>query len=421
MSSDILILAALRDRQRYRTLVHAVPEDMLGQDARFLLAWYKLYWVAYPEHTHLDLDSLAALLKLRSGYTREQLAIALHQVRQLDREFPPGATEGVVRQLTEMELSGKAGRLLTQYNSGAEVDLAYELAQLSQGTLRSISQSAPTSWIDDPIEDILAKEGEDHGLKFPTAALREHVKGVLGGTSIAVGARVDSGKTSLVAYIVQHWAKQLDEYFDPDRPILWLNNEGKGQRIVPRLYQAALGVEVPELVCMSKAGELLPAYEAAVGRADRIRVKDMHGASFAQIESVIEAMRPAVVVWDMLANFRLPGRADGNKADEVEAKWQRVREMAVQHDFVSLATVQVSIEGSDMLYPPISAMKDSKTGAQGASDIIVMLGALNSPEMAKLRGVSTPKNKFGMPGKPSCVQAEVLFDASTCTFKDGDR
>jgi len=419
IGSDILILAALRERQRYRTLVHAVPREMLGQDAQFLLDWYNLYWTAYPEHDRLDLESLVALLKLRSGYSREQLAIALHQVQQLDREFPPGAIQGVVTQLTELELSGRAGRLLAEYNSGAEVDLAYELSRISQDTLRSISQSAPTAWIDDSIEDILAREGEDYGLKFPTTVLREHIKGVLGGTSIAIGARPDKGKTSLVAFILQHWARQLDNYFEPDRPILWLNNEGKGQRIVPRVYQAALGVDVPELVRMSNAGELRAAYEAVVGRADRIRVKDMHGASLAQIETVVEAMRPSVVVWDMLANFRMPSSGFGNKADEVEAKWQQAREMAVRHDFVSLATVQVSAEGGNCLFPPYSAMKDSKTGIQGATDIILMLGALDTPEMAKLRGLATPKNKFQMPGKPGHVEAEVVFEASTCQFKDG--
>lgn len=419
MSSDLLILAALRDKQKYRTLVGAVPEEMLGQDAQFLLGWYKLYWSAYPEHDYLDVDSLQALLKLRSGYDREQLSIAMHQSERLRQQLPDSAIQGIVTQLTELELSGRVGRLLTQYNNGDDIELAYELSRISQDTLRSISQSAPTDWIDDDIEDILASESEDYGLKFPTTALREHVSGILGGTSVAIGARPDKGKTSLIAFILVHFARQVDQYFDPSRPILWLNNEGKGQRIVPRIYQAALNVEMPELIELSNQGKLREQYEAVVGRADRIRVKDMHGASLAQIETVIEAMQPCVVVWDMLANFRMPATGFGNKADEVEAKWQQVREMAVRHDFVSLATVQVSAEGGNMLFPPYSAMKDSKTGIQGATDIILMLGALDTPEMAKLRGIATPKNKFQKPGKPGHVEAEVVFEASRCQFLDG--
>lgn len=420
MSSDLLILTALRDKQKYRTLAGSVPKEMLGQDAQFLLDWFPIYWSSYPDHEYLDVDSLVALLKLRSGYDRESLALAVHQAERLKADFPAGAIQGVVRQLTELELSGRAGKLIAAYNSGQEIELAHELANLSQQTLRTISQAAPTDWIDDDISDILAKEGEDYGLKFPMTVLREHIKGILGGTSIAIGARPDKGKTSLIAFILQHFAKQLDQFFDPDRPILWLNNEGKGQRIVPRIYQAALGLEMPELIKLSNEGKLREEYTKVVGRPDRIRVKDMHGASLAQIETVIEAMRPSVVVWDMLANFRLPGAgAGGNKADEVEQKWQQVREMAVRHDFVSLATVQVSAEGGNMLFPPYSAMKDSKTGIQGATDIILMMGALDDPSMAKLRGLATPKNKFQVAGKPGHVEAEVVFDAARCQFTDG--
>ena len=72
-----------------------------------------------------------------------------------------------------------------------------------------------------------------------------------------------------------------------------------------------------------------------------------------------------------------------------------------------------------MLYPPYSALKDSKTGIQGATDLIVMMGALDAPEMASLRGISTPKNKFQMPKMPSHVQAEVFFDAARCQFDQG--
>ncbi len=420
MSSDLLILQALRERQKYKTLRGAVPVDMLGQDSKFLLDWYALYWQAYPEHMHLDTSALLALVKLRGSYTPEQLVIVNHQITMLNQGVDAGSIQGIVRQLTELDLSGKAAALVRRYESGEEVELAYELSRLSQDTMRSLSQSASGDWISDDIADILAQEATDYGMKLPLTALREHVKGLLGGASVAIAARPDKGKTSLIAFILAEFAKQLDTYFDSDRPILWLNNEGKGQRIVPRLYQAALGVDVEELIRLSNSGELKAAYEKVVGRVDRIRVKDMHGATLPQIEQVIENMRPCVCVCDMLANFRLPGGGGGgNKADEVEQKWQQWREMAVNHDFIGLATVQVSVEGGNMLFPPYSAMKDSKTGIQGATDLILMMGSLDDPQFDKVRGISTPKNKFQIAGKPGHVQANMIFEADKCQFMDG--
>lgn len=420
MASDGLILQALTDKARYRALRDAVPVSMLSPESQTVLAWYPLYFQAYPEHERIDWAAMDALVKLRSGYNAEQMAIMRHALAQAAAPVDEVAVKGVVNSLYERDFSGRAAALIARYQAGEEVDLVYELHRMTDSTARTLAQSTSAQWIDDSIEDILKHEEKDYGLKFPTSVLSGAIKGVLGGASVAIAGRPDKGKTSLIAFILAHFAKQLDNYFDPERPILWLNNEGKGQRIVPRIYQAALGLDMDELVALSNAGELRARYEAVVGRVDRIRVKDMHGASFAQIEQVIEAMRPCVVVWDMMANFRLGSSSGGgNKADEIEEKWQVAREMAVRHDFVSLGTVQISNEGGNMLYPPYSALKDSKTGIQGATDIILMLGALDSPEMAQLRGFSTPKNKYQMPGRPSHVQAEVYFDAAKCQYSDG--
>lgn len=420
MASDGLILQALTDKARYRALRDAVPVSMLSPESQTVLAWYPLYFQAYPEHERIDWAAMDALVKLRSGYNAEQMAIMRHALAQAAAPVDEVAVKGVVNSLYERDFSGRAAALIARYQAGEEVDLVYELHRMTDSTARTLAQSTSAQWIDDSIEDILKQEEKDYGLKFPTSVLSGAIKGVLGGASVAIAGRPDKGKTSLIAFILAHFAKQLDNYFDPERPILWLNNEGKGQRIVPRIYQAALGLDMDELVALSNAGELRARYESVVGQVDRIRVKDMHGASFAQIEQVIEAMRPCVVVWDMMANFRLGSSSGGgNKADEIEEKWQVAREMAVRHDFVSLGTVQISNEGGNMLYPPYSALKDSKTGIQGATDIILMLGALDSPEMAQLRGFSTPKNKYQMPGRPSHVQAEVYFDAAKCQYSDG--
>jgi hypothetical protein len=365
MSLELPILQALRDQQKYRTLITSVPTEMIGREARLVLDWYKLYFQAYGAHPYVDVDALESLIKLRGGYAKEDLATVLHLVGQLRTPVDEPIIKGIVSQLHELDLAGRVQALLLGHQQGDEVDLVYELNRMAQSTMRSITNASPASWIEDSIEDILSQEAGDHGLKLPTHLLREHIKGLLGGASIALGARPDAGKTSLLAYILTHLAGQLDAYFAPERPILWLNNEGRGQRIIPRIYQAALGKTVDEIQIMSNAGTLHDAYRKVVKRSDRIRVKDIHGASMAQVEQVIEAMNPAVVAFDMLANIRMPGAGGGNKAEEVEQKWQEVRELAVRYDFVAFSTVQVSADGDNSLYPPYSALKDSKCLALG--------------------------------------------------------
>lgn len=415
---ELPILAALRTRDKFRLLAGAVPRDMIGQEAGLMLDWMRLYWDAYPGHTTVDLDALDTLIKLRSGYGPEHMALMKGLLAQMRRPVDEEVIRGVVASLDELDLRGRSAALIARHEAGEEINLVYELSKLAREVKERQAQSAPTDWIDEDVVDILADEAGDHGIKLPTQLLRMNIKGLLGGASVAVAARPDKGKTSLIAKIVTEVAGQVDKFFDPDRPVLWLNNEGKGRRIIPRVYQAALGCTVDELYEMSEQGVLLPKYVETVGRKDRIRIKDMHGANLAQIEQVIEAMRPAVVVTDMLANFKLPS-STGNLVQDIEVKWQEMREMAVRHDFIHFGTCQISNEGGNMLYPPYSALKDSKTGIQGATDIILMMGALDSAQQQALRGLSTPKNKYAMPGRKSHVEGEVYFDAARCQFNEG--
>jgi hypothetical protein len=311
--------------------------------------------------------------------------------------------------------------LINAYEAGEEVDLTYELGRLSQENMRRMGQVAPSSYIDTPIEDILADFQDDRGLKLPTTALKESVGGLLGGDLVGVAGRPDKGKTSFLAAILTEAAPQLRGLGWAGRPILWLNNEGVGKRIIPRIYQAALGIDFSQMVKLSNEGKLQELYLQAVDN-QTIRVKDMHGATLGQIEQVIEEMNPCVVVFDMMANFKLPGAAGGgNKTDSLEQGWQEVREMAVRHDFVAFGTIQISDLGDNMLFPGYNALKDSRTGVQGTLDVQLMMGALNSPDMQSLRGLSTPKNKRQIVGKPSYVQAQVFFDAERCRFEDGQQ
>lgn len=421
---ELLVLHALRDKQKFKMLRGAVADEMLGGEAVMVLQWYQQYFNAFPQETEVDVQGLTSLIKLRSGYDTNTMAMVLHIVGKLEQPYNKDLIDGITSQLCEMDFSGKAGALIAQYQAGGEVGdgLAYELARLAQATLRTQGVSAPTDYIVEDVMSILADEAGDHGIKLPTTALKLYVKGLLGGASVLVAAPPDAGKTSLLACIAAEAAPQIDTYFDPSRPILWFNNEGKGRRIIPRLYQAVLGVDLETMNKMGNDGTLHSAYTKALGgRADRIRIKDFHGGSLAQAEQVIEQMRPCMVIWDMVANVRFKGSGTGgNKTDLLEEKWQEIREMACRHDFISVGTCQISIEGRNNLHPPQEALKDSKTAIQGAVDIQIHLGAMTGAGYQNIRGISTPKNKYQMAGMSSNFEATLGFDAAACRFVDGE-
>ena len=423
MSLDILVLRALSSARRFRALRNVVPTAMLSTDTQVMLAWFEAYYGAFPTREEVIVDELESLVRLRSAAASpEQIALTLHMCKQLRMPVDEVAVQGILGQLHELDLSGRAGALISRYNNGEEINLAHELNRLSQEAVRSLSQSTPEDYCDTPIDEILSEIEDDSGIKFRRIALlREGIAGLQGGASLAIGARPDKGKTSFIASTLTDFAPQIPHVFGDNRPILWLNNEGSSKRIKPRLYQGALGLDLPGIIALSNKGELVKRYcEAIQNDADFIRVKDAHSMSMAQVEQVVESVRPSVVVFDMLANMRLSkSEAGGNKADAVEQLWQQARELAVRYDFIAMSTIQISADGDNQLYPSYSHLTDSKTGVQGATDVIIMLGSLNNPDAQSLRGLSTPKNKFAVSGKPSCVMGELYFDGARCTFSDG--
>src|SRR6187549_3088531 len=125
---ELPILHALRSKQKYRTLIGAVPRSMIGQEAGLLLDWYKLYFNAYTEHDHVDIDALESLIKLRGGYEREALGTVLHLTHQLRQDIDIGTVKGIISQLHELDLQGRAQALLSRYEAGEEIELSYELS-----------------------------------------------------------------------------------------------------------------------------------------------------------------------------------------------------------------------------------------------------------------------------------------------------
>ena len=420
---DTILLHALSHRQRFASLRGAVPEGMLSPDTLALLQWFAAYYAAFPDREVVQVPELESLVRLRSAHASpESVQITLHLVQKLAEPVDESAVAGILGQLYELDLSGRAAALISKYQAGEEIDLSYELQRLSQQAVRARANATPDDYITTSVGEILAEVADDRGLKFRRwACTREHILGLQPGASIAIAARPDKGKTSLIAAVLTDFAPQVSALYGQDRPLLWLNNEGSGKRIIPRIYQAALGKDLNEIIAMSNAGTLEQEYIRAIGGPlEFIRVKDAHGMNMAQIEQVLEVQRPAVVVGDMIANFRLSGAANGaNKADAVEQLWQEWRELMVRYECIGLCTVQISVEGENMLYPPYSAMKDSKTGIQGATDVILMMGSLTNPDAQTIRGLSSPKNKFATPGKPSLFQSELYFDGAKCVFYDG--
>lgn len=411
---DKLLLGVLKKKTKYRELKGSVPTDTIGTTTEYLLRLYAFFFKKNPEASEVDFDALESIIRLKAPTPEAATTAlqALEKAREVD--ITAQQEEFLTQQLQDIEFAGKAARLVNAYNDGEDVDLSYELYKES-ARIRQLQGATEASKFEAPdVHAILDEQARDVGLKFRQQLLQEGVKGLVAPMSIAICAGVDFGKSSYLADSLTYMAPQAAKMY-PGRPIIWFSNEGISREIWPRLYSAALGKTGKELAEMPPE-KLYKEYAKALGGdMNLIKLRDAHGWGLSQVAAVVEEMKPCIVVFDMIANFK---SSVVTLHEKMESNLQEVREMAAIHDFIAISTVQLSVEGYNNLYPPMTALKESKVGIQGALDVQIMMGRLNDDTYANIRGISTPKNKRKMPGKPTCVKGEVVFYPDKCRFVD---
>lgn len=409
--SDRIILAAMQDRNRFKNLRHAIPESMVSGHTVGMLAWFDLYWNQYPEHKQIDVDALIALIQLRSGKQDQNVVgLTLALAESLKLPVPQEAVAAVSQTLNELDLSGKAARLLGDYNNGEDIDLSYELLMLSRQTRQAIASGNKPTWADSDILEYLMADSDDGGIKLDIPVIGDNIKGLHGGDNILIAAPTDKGKTSLLCRIAVDAAKRA-RTVHPERPLLYLVNEGTARKIVNRLYQTATGLPRAEMLTLAQQGKLEPMYCAVVGRRDAIRVQEVHGKNIAQVARIIEQHNPYMVITDMTGRIRAVSNKGGGANDigQLEEVWDGMRELAALYDFIHVGTAQVSIEGNGLLYPPLTAIQNSKTGIQTTVDLAIMMGINPTPGFEHIRGLWTPKNKLARSGSKSETRVELHF------------
>lgn len=411
---DVRILQVLRTRKEFSALRQFVPVHALDPHTKVLLDDYAEYFQKF-DGADIDYDTFMSWFEKfqHPKLKEEQKAVYRQTMRTaLQGEIPDGIKEGLLAELRELRLAHQTAFALQKWNDGDLPDLtgvisrALEQYKLDKGVSEDV-------WVKPDIEGYLAQERDESGLHWPLLALEATTRPLRPGDFLIAAARPGKGKTSFLAFLLTAWARQLPAPLN----IIWLNNEGKGERIYPRLYQSALKTGIRGMLTLNAQGKLHSEYAAAVGRMDRIRVLDIHGMSTSQVDLLLEQHNPGLIVYDMLNNIKVTEHAQRNDLD-VESLAQWARERSVKYDAVGIATWQLSAEAEGVLYPPMSALKDSKTGLQGACDGILMLGTSNTPGMESIRGLSMVKTKMQREGTSGDPRCEIMFQRDTCQFSD---
>jgi len=414
---EISLLRTLNTRDGYERVYQSVPLNAIEAKTRVLVEDIKRYYETFDTHQEIDYVLFRDMFfthwhKTLDEETRKYYAkILLHAEKKSDDV----SRAVLINSLLELNLANDIAGILERYNDGDELDLVGDITHIVETAKSARESREDHNWIQTPLEELLQEDEDDTGLHWRLPCLEDTTRPLRAGDLVIVAGRPDSGKTTFTAGEITHMATQENE-----RPIVWCNNEGSGTRIYKRVVQSALRATIPEMIEWSKDGSLMKSYEDAIGApSDRIRVIDIHGYWNWQVEELVDQHKPKLLIMDMIDNVKFSGlNPNVARTDQIlEGMYQWAREMSVKKDVPVIATSQLSGDAEGLKFPEKKMLKDSKTGKQGAAELMIMLGRSDDPMLENSRFISTPKNKLRRPAVPM-PREEVYFNIDRARYEN---
>jgi len=404
----------MKHRENYDKLSGIVNKKLIDADVRRALSVLEAYWDNYPDHNIVISDVFMSELTLKYPDLSESDLRMYQGMSEIMQQEPDEASaKGLIRSMRTLDFAAKIEDAHELYHQGLDMDLHATVRDLLNQFEADISRDENVEYCQDTLAEIIEDSQKGHRLPWFLHCLNGSMPDVRTGMQVIFAARPGKGKTSFCARQIVSLAPITPDH----RPIVWFNNEGKGNRIKGTVYRAALGKNFDEI---SKMGleQATAAYSQSVGGEKRIRIFDVHGRDYRFLERLIKDHQPAVVIFDMLDNVH--GFSDAARTDlRLEQLYQWAREQAVIHDFLSLPTSQISVEGEGLAWCDQSMLKDSKTAKQGACDAIITMGATNNKNQEWSRFMYIPKTKQDpATGFRADCATEVVFDGGRCQFTE---
>lgn len=416
-SLDLAVLRLLRDRAKYERYEKSIPSGTLTPETKALIKRFGEFF-STTDAARITFDEFWPFLRSRYPNWKPKDEAHWHALlKPIDKDNPSGLDDNIIRNLLTADLSAQALALIEKWSVGGEVDLSVALQGLVEQHEQTLQRKVKTPEVTASFAEFLQEEQNDVGLHWRLGCLNQSMRPLRPGDFGIIAARPDRGKTSFIADQITHMAAQLRVLHpDEQRPVVWLNNEGPGSRILNRVRQAAVGLTISELVALGPAA-LEVQYHNAIGGEGMVRVFDIHGQQTYEVAELLRKYNPGVVVFDMIDNIHFAGNTlhGGERTDQLlEAMYQWARDQCVKFDFIGLATSQISDAGEQMQYPQQNMLKDSRTGKQGACDFIITLG--EQTPFPSTRFIGCTKNKIVRQGGKYSPNEQVYFDRDRSRF-----
>jgi RecA/RadA recombinase len=214
--------------------------------------------------------------------------------------------------------------------------------------------------------------------------------GVHLGDTILVFGRPGAGKTLTAVNIAAGFAAQ-------GRVVLYIGNE-EGQRPITLRWLSLLGGKNLRDLDSKDAEHSKQTIAQAIERANKRGFGNVHIAygitSIGEIAAWIDKIKPHVVVLDQLRHMSAGGSKEAGMTQNQEAAQRHFRHLANLKQFIGITIAQAGPSADGKAVLTEMDLADSKTGVQGAVDLIIGCGLTEELKRESKRVLSICRNKL---------------------------
>lgn len=358
--------------------------DLVGQDVligRLYRALDALHESGAAQYT---LGDLKALWGLQEGSTKlfEPGILVLDQLEAVD--VSETTCSRLIKSIRDRSVLQRIAQ--TAFEVGEGKSTISSLTELVHGLEQSESCPSDDSsekFVTDDLDELYDNTVARPGLRWRLQTLNRMLGSLRVGDFGFVFARPETGKTTFLASEVTHMAGQGD----PDSPVIWINNEERGDKVMVRCYQAALGLSLVDL--MRDKQKAKKDYHAATG--NQIKLIDDAGCSKQTIQRILEKHRPKLLVIDQIDKIK---GFDADREDlRLGAIYIWARELAKKYCPV-IGVCQADGTGQGVKWLTMAHVANAKTSKQAEADWILGIGKQDDPSYEYVRHLNISKNKL---------------------------
>lgn len=388
MIPDAVLLSVLKSKSNYQRFEKLIKETTVAPETWAIIKTVKDYFSIHLDEDEIDWTRFSTLFfHVKGRSLKEDKAIICRRLIEQARDCKEDETaaEEIIKHYVELDYASRIGTATMDILSGSkDITVVEEIYGEYCKEVGRVTLSKEDLFASTDLTTIISSVASS-GFKWRLQELNRSLGDARQGDFMIFAARPETGKTTLIAQEMTHWASQLTT---ADRPIIWVNNEERSDKVMLRAMQSYFAISTTEL--FDKMAYYKDIYDKEIGKRLLILNDDDAVNNVGYLDKLFTEYNPSAIVFDQLDKVH---GFNGEVREDLRLGklyfW--AREQSKKYG-PTVAISQIDGSGEGQKWLNMQQLRGSKTDKAGEADAIVTIGRTSEDEYK--RYIHVPKNKL---------------------------